>query len=111
MHLSTGTSVLALALYLLAALGPLSRLLRVGPTALRERRGFVVSAALAALLLHAIALYALIFGAEGMDLGFFNVLALVGLMMAVIGFAACLKPSFESLSIALFPLAGVSLLL
>src|SRR5579859_4861461 len=97
MYLSTGTAFLALALYLVAALGPLSRLLRVGPAALRERRGFVLSAALAALLLHTIALYALIFGTSGMDLGFFNVLALVGLMMAIIGFAACLKPSFENL--------------
>ena len=111
MHLSTGTAVLALSLYLLAALGPLSRLLRFGPPALRELRGFVLSAALAALLLHAIALYALIFASVGVDFGFFNVLALVGLMMAAIGFAAALKPSFESLGIALFPLAGVSLLL
>ena len=111
MHLSTGTAVLALALYLLAALGPLARLLRAGPTALRERRGFTLGAALAALLLHALALYALIFGTTGMDMGFFNVLALVGLMMAMLGLAACLKPSFESLGIALFPLAGVSLLL
>lgn len=111
MHLSSGTAILALALYLLAALGSLARLLRFGPAALRERRGLVLSAALAALLLHAIALYALIFAAAGVDFGFFNVLALVGLMMAVIGFAACLKPSFENLGIALFPLAGVSLLL
>ena len=111
MHLSIGTAILALALYLLAALGPLSRLLRRGPALLRERRGFVMSAALAALLLHAIALYALIFGSAGMDLGFFNVLALVGLLMAVIGFAACMKPSFENLGIVLFPLAGVAILL
>ncbi|HEV2110457.1 MAG TPA: cytochrome c biogenesis protein CcsA [Gammaproteobacteria bacterium] len=111
MHLSTGTAVLALALYLLAALGPLSRLLRKGPALLRERRGFVLSAALAALLLHAIALYALIFGSAGLDLGFFNVLALVGLLMAVIGFAAFMKPSFENLGIVLFPLAGVTILL
>jgi len=111
MHLSTGTAVLALALYLLAALGPLSRLLRRGPTLLRERRGFALSAALAALLLHAIALYALIFGVLGMDLGFFNMLALVGLLMAAIGFAAFLKPAFENLGVVLFPLAGVSILL
>jgi ABC-type uncharacterized transport system permease subunit len=111
MHLLTGTAALALALYLLAALGPLSRLLGRGPALLRERRGFILSAALAALMLHAIALYALIFGAEGMDLGFFNVLALAGFLMAVIALAACVKPAFENLGIVLFPLAGVSILL
>ena len=111
MHLSTGTATLALALYLVAALGPVSRLLQLGPAALREQRGFAHSAALAALLLHAMALYALIATPAGADLGFFNALGLVGLMMAVIGFAACLKPAFESLGIVLFPLAGVSLLL
>ena len=111
MHLSTGTAFLVLALYFVAALGPLSRLVRMGPALLRQRRGLMLSAALAALLLHAIVLYALIFGPAGMDLGFFNALALVGLMMAVIGFTACLKPAFENLGIALFPLAGASLVL
>jgi len=111
MHLLIGTAVLAFALYILAALGPLSRLLGRGPGLIRERRGFTLSAALAALLLHGIALYALLFGTEGMDLGFFNALALVGLIMALIALAACMKPAFENLAIVLFPLAGVSILL
>lgn len=111
MHLLTGTAVLAFALYLLAALGPLSRLLNRGPALIRERRGYTLSAAVAALLLHAIALYALMFGAAGLDLGFFNALALVGLLMALIGLAACMKPAFENLGLVLFPLAGVSIVL
>lgn len=111
MNLSIGAAVLALALYLLAALGPFSRLLRRGPALLREHRGYALSAAVAALLLHLLALYALIFGAGGLDLGFFNVLALAGLLMALIAFAACLTPAFENLAIVLFPLAGVCILL
>ena len=111
MHLLTGTAALAFALYLLAALGPLSRLLGWGPQLIRERRAFTLSAALAALLLHAIALYALLFGAGDLDLGFFNALALVGFLMAVIGLAACVKPAFENLGLVLFPLAGTSILL
>jgi ABC-type uncharacterized transport system permease subunit len=111
MHLSIGAAALALALYLLAALGPLTRLVRRGPAPLREQRGYTLSAAAAALLLHLLTLYALIFGAGGLDLGFFNVLALAGLLMACIAFAACLTPSFENLAIVLFPLAGISILL
>jgi ABC-type uncharacterized transport system permease subunit len=42
-----GTAVLDLALYLLATLGLLLRLLRTGPALLRESRGFTVSAAVA----------------------------------------------------------------
>lgn len=111
MHLLTGAAALALALYLLAALGLLSRLLGRGPLFLRERRSFILSAALAAVLLHGIALYAAIFSDQGMDLGFFNALALVGLLVALIALAAFVKPSFENLGLVLFPLAGASILL
>src|SRR5690348_7893457 len=110
MHL-TGTAVLAFALYLAAALGLALRLLRTGPAALRERRGFTLSAAVAAVMLHSIALYAAVFTSQGLDLGFFNALALVGWLLALIGLSTFLKTGFESLGIALFPCAAVSLLL
>ncbi|HET7176104.1 MAG TPA: cytochrome c biogenesis protein CcsA [Gammaproteobacteria bacterium] len=110
MHLLIGTAVLALALYLVAGLGLLCRLFGFGPMVFRGRRGLILSAVVAAVLLHAIALYALVFGAQGMDLGFFNALALVGLLVACIGLAAFLKPAFESLGLVVFPLAGASLL-
>lgn len=110
MHLLIGTAVLALALYLVAGLGLLCRLFGFGPMVFRGRRGLILSAAAAALLLHAIALYALVFGSQGMDLGFFNALALVGLLVACIGLAAFLKPAFESLGLVVFPLAGASIL-
>ena len=110
MHL-TGTAVLAFALYLAAALGLALRLLRTGPAALRERRGFTLSAAVAAVMLHSIALYAAVFTSQGLDLGFFNALALVGWLLALIGLSTFLKTGFESLGIVLFPCAAVSLLL
>jgi ABC-type uncharacterized transport system permease subunit len=110
MHL-IGTAALALALYLSAALGLLSRLLRRGPAWLRERRGFTLSAAVAAAMLHTVALYAAVFTPQGMDLGFFNALALVGWLLALIALFTFLKPAFESLGLVLFPFAGVSLLL
>ncbi|HEV2321029.1 MAG TPA: cytochrome c biogenesis protein CcsA [Gammaproteobacteria bacterium] len=110
MHLLIGTAVLALALYLVAGLGLLCRLFGFGPMVFRGRRGLILSAVVAAVLLHAIALYALVFGAQGIDLGFFNALALVGLLVACIGLAAFLKPAFENLGLAVFPLAGASIL-
>src|SRR5690242_893450 len=90
MH-QTGTAVLALALYLVAALALLSRLLGKGPAFLRERRGLMLSSAVAAVMLHSVALYALLFTPMGMDLGFFNVLALTGWMMAMVGLSTFLK--------------------
>lgn len=110
MH-QTGTAVLALALYLVAALALLARLLDKGPAFLRERGGLMLSAAVAAVMLHSVALYALLFTPMGMDLGFFNVLALTGWLMALVGLSAFLKSGFASLGIVLLPFAGVSLLL
>lgn len=110
MHLLIGTAVLALALYALASLGLLCRLLGVGPLVFRGGHGLILSAAAAAVLLHAIALYDLISGPQGLDLGFFNALALVGLLVACIGLAAFLKPAFENLGLVLFPAAGASIL-
>lgn len=110
MHL-TGTAVLAFVLYLAAALALALRLFGKGPGMLRERRGFTLSCVLAATALHSIALYAAVFTAQGMDLGFFNALALVGWLLALIGLSTFLKSGFESLGIVLFPFAAVSLLL
>jgi ABC-type uncharacterized transport system permease subunit len=106
----TGTAVLDLTLYLLAALGLLSRLLARGPELLRAGRGFTVSAALAAVLIHSGLLYSLMVTAHGLDLGYFNALALAGWLMALIAVAVFLKPAFENLGLVLFPLAGFSVL-
>lgn len=105
-----GTAALDLALYLLAALGLLSRLLGRGPVLLQEGRGLTLSAALAALLIHSVLLYGLLVTTHGLDLGYFNALALVGWLMALIGLAVFLKPAFENLGLVLFPLAGCSVL-
>jgi ABC-type uncharacterized transport system permease subunit len=105
-----GTAALALALYLLAALGLLSRLLGRGPVLLREGRGLTLSAVLAAVLIHSVLLYGLLVTPSGLDLGYFNALALAGLLMALVGAAVFLKPAFENLGLVLFPLAGFSVL-
>ncbi|MGH8281418.1 MAG: cytochrome C assembly family protein [Gammaproteobacteria bacterium] len=107
----TGTAVLDLMLYCLAALALLAGFFDRGPWFAREHKGFVASAAAAAVLLHAILAYAAIFLPHGMDLGFFNAAALVGWLVALIAFATLFKPHFDKLGIVLFPLAGVSILL
>src|SRR6185312_263119 len=106
----TGTAVFDLILYLLAALGLLLRLLQAGPALLREGRGFTVSAAIAAVFIHSVLLYGLLDTPHGLDLGYFNALALAGWLMALIALATFLKPDFENLGLALFPLAGISVL-
>ena len=106
----TGAAVLDLILYLLASLGLLLRLLRRGPQLLRENRGFTVSSALAAVFIHTVLLYGLLVTPSGLDLGYFNALALAGWLMALIALAAFLKPDFENLALVLFPLAGASVL-
>ena len=105
-----GTAALDLALYLLAALGLLSRLLGRGPVLLREGRGLSLSAALSAVFIHTVLLYGLLVTPDGLDLGYFNALALAGLLMALVGTAVFLKPAFENLGLVLFPLAGFSVL-
>ena len=106
-----GIAVLALILYLLAAAGLLLRLMHKGPRLLREGNGFAGSAGLAAILLHTIALYALIFIPHGMDLGFFNTASLVGWLMAIVALVSLARPKFGNLGLALFPLAGVTIVM
>ncbi|HEX4300393.1 MAG TPA: cytochrome c biogenesis protein CcsA [Gammaproteobacteria bacterium] len=106
----TGTALLDLALYLLAASGLLLRLLQTGPTLLRESRGFTISAAIAAVFIHTVLLYGLVATPHGLDFGYFNALALAGWLMALIALCTFLKPDFENLGLALFPLAGISVL-
>jgi ABC-type uncharacterized transport system permease subunit len=105
-----GTAALDLTLYLLATLGLLLRFLRTGPALLREGRGFTLSAAAAAVFIHTVLLYGLLFTRLGLDLGYFNALALTGWLMALIALAVFLKPAFENLGLVLFPLAGLSVL-
>lgn len=107
----TGTAIIDLVLYGIAALALLPAFSGRGPAFVRERKGFAISAAAAAVLLHTILVYAVIFLPHGMDLGFFNTASLVGWLVALIGFATLFKPHFGNLGIVLFPLAGVSALL
>ncbi|HEY3644867.1 MAG TPA: cytochrome c biogenesis protein CcsA [Gammaproteobacteria bacterium] len=106
----TGIAVLDLFLYLLAALGLLWRLLGRGPALLREGRSFTVCAAVVAVFIHSVLLYGLLAAPHGLDLGYFNALALAGWLMALMALLVFLKPAFENLGIVLFPLAGLSLL-
>ena len=86
-------------------------LTKKGPDWIRDGRGFAGSTALVAILLHTVALYALIFMPHGMDLGFFNTASLVGWLVAIIGLATLARPKFENLGLVLFPLAGLSIML
>ena len=107
----TGLAILDLVLYCLAAMALLLAFFKSGPVFLRERMGFAGSTAVAAVLLHTILLYSLIFTLRGMDLGFFNTASLVGWMVALIALVSFFKPHFENLGAVLFPPAGISILL
>jgi ABC-type uncharacterized transport system permease subunit len=107
----TGLAVFDLILYCLAALALLLAFFKRGPVFIRERKGFVTSAAIAAIMLHTLLLYALIFTAHSMDLGFFNTMSMVGWLVAMISLATLFKPHFENLGVLLLPLAGLSILL
>ncbi|MDE2195808.1 MAG: cytochrome c biogenesis protein CcsA [Gammaproteobacteria bacterium] len=107
----TGMAVLDLVLYCLAALALLLGFFRTGPAFVRERKSFAGSAAVAAVAIHTLQLYTLIFSPHGMDLGFFNTASLVGWLVALIALTTFLRPHFENLGIVLFPLAGISVVL
>lgn len=107
----TGMAVIDLVFYCLATLALLAAFLGRGPIFVRERKGFMISAAATAILLHTVLVYAAIFLPHGMDLGFFNAAALVGWLVALIAFATLFKPHFGNLGIVLFPFAGVCMLL
>ncbi|MGA9852727.1 MAG: cytochrome c biogenesis protein CcsA [Gammaproteobacteria bacterium] len=107
----SGMAVIDLVLYCLAAMALLLAFFKLGPAFIRKRKGFAGSAAVAAMLLHTLLLYALIFTSQSMNLGFFNTASLVGWLVALIALATLLKPHFENLGVVLFPLAGISILL
>ncbi|MGB9430542.1 MAG: cytochrome c biogenesis protein CcsA [Gammaproteobacteria bacterium] len=107
----TGAAIIDLVLYCLAALALLLAFFRLGPSFIRERKGFAGTAAGAAVLLHAFLLYALIYAPHSMDLGFFNAASLVGWLVALIALTTLVKPHFGNLGVVLFPLAGISILL
>ena len=107
----TSLAVIDLILYCLAALALLLAFFKRGPAFIRERTGFVGSVIVAAILLHTLLLYALIFTPHSMDLGIFNTASLVGWLVALIALATLFKPHFENLGVVLLPLAGLSILL
>ncbi|MDE2090853.1 MAG: cytochrome c biogenesis protein CcsA [Gammaproteobacteria bacterium] len=107
----TSLAVIDLILYCVAALALLLAFFKRGPAFVRKRKGFVGSAVVAAILLHTLLLYALIFTPHSMDLGIFNTASLVGWLVALVALATLFKPHFESLGVVLLPLAGLSILL
>ncbi len=104
-------AVIDLLLYGTAAGALLLAFFKRGPAFISQRKGFVASVIVAAILLHTVLLYALIFSPHHMDLGFFNTASLVGWLVALIAFATLFKPHFENLGVVLLPLAGISILL
>jgi len=62
-------------------------------------------------LIHAVVLYQAIFTSEGYNLGFFNILSLSGWGIALLVLTGTLFEPIESLGIALFPTAALTILL
>ena len=104
MHTFPG--LLAAVLYAVAAI-LLVRQLRAGS---REQR-VVVSVAVAALVLHALVLRAAIVGPAGLDLGFFNALALAAWVLALLLVLLALGQPVISLGVGVFPLAALAVVL
>lgn len=108
MHVSLSTAS-ALLLYLAAAGMLLFRALDKGPSPVREHRGPALALATLAGLISVWTLYHTVFTPRGPDLGFFDTMALVGWLVALITLLATLRHPIENIGIVVFPAAGLSL--
>lgn len=109
--MNTVVIITALLCYLIAATLLLRRLLspqRENAPALRRA---ALALALVALLLHGWALFGALFTADGLNLGFFNVISLTAWLIAAIVMVTALTHPLENLGIAVLPLSALCLLL
>jgi len=101
-------SLFAIALYLLASILLLMRL--VNPAAAgSNRRISLLMIGLAAVLIHGVMLYPAIITAAGLNLGFFHAASLIALLTAFLLVLAAFCEPVENLGIAVFPVAAASI--
>ncbi len=101
---------IAILLYLASAL-LIGRRLALGIGARDSNKLPAIALGLVAALLHALALKQAIFPDAGMTLGFFNMLSLVGWLMASLVLLSALNTRVENLGLVALPLAALALLL
>lgn len=71
----------------------------------------VLGLGLAAVLLHAIALYHGLFSINGLNIGFFNAISLISFLIALLILLAAITNPVENLGIFLLPMAGIAILM
>ena len=105
------SGILAIALYLAAGSMLALRLARHGSFVAAWNRRALIVLGLAGVILHAVALYPRLVTAQGLNLGFFNALSLIGALGAFLLLISALSRPLESLGVVLLPLAALSIAL
>lgn len=82
-----------------------------GPVLLTRSRGAGVLTGVVAVGLHTVALHGLLFVPGGLDLGYFQVVSLVGWQVAVVTLVAAWRYPVASLTVIILPLAAITALL
>jgi ABC-type uncharacterized transport system permease subunit len=100
--------LLSILLYLLATGLLVARLTR-GPADIESQRNRILLIGFAAVLIHGGLLYPSILTAGGINLGFFNAVSLIALLIACLLLLACFQEPVESLGIPVFSIAALSI--
>jgi ABC-type uncharacterized transport system permease subunit len=103
-------SGLAISLYLITAF-LLARRLAAGATGLGSAKLAYLALGAGAVILHAADLYQHIFTVTGLNLGFFNSISLVALLVAGLMLISALRQPIENLGIVIFPIAAIAIIL
>ena len=107
------STVIAVAAYATATVLLLIRVIRrtASPLAVDRMRGVALGIGLAGAIAHGLTLGLLSIHPEGLDLGFSNVLSLIGLTIAVVILLAAFRQRVLNLAIPLLPLAAITLVI
>lgn len=104
-------SLLITVLYLLSGLGLFAKLRNPASIAASLPRIALLGPAMLAVLLHGWLLYQGMVSSEGLNVGFFDVLSLVGWLVSLLLILATLSQPVEMLGAVVFPLAALTVLL
>ena len=100
--------LLSILLYLLAT-GLLVARLAHGPAEVDVHRNRILWIGFAAVVIHSVLLYPSILTAGGLNLGFFNAVSLIALLIACLLLLACFQEPVETLGIPVFSIAALSI--
>jgi ABC-type uncharacterized transport system permease subunit len=103
----TIASALSIVLYCLSAFLIFSQLKHHSKKSARQR-WFSLTPVFIGLILHAVALFQLIWHTNGLDLGFFAAFSLITWLISIQILLSCLFRNIEALGIVMFPMAGLA---